>query len=328
MDLFGMAREQCGSSADIRRLSTRELPVADRLPRWRDELGRTLTGCESQPIDCGDFAVDWSSVGGARMRIGYCEMVNIRNDRGPALLGDGDDDFTLFVGRRGEGRINHNGRQMTLRSGNAVLTMHGRPILTEWPDAALMVVRIDRRALRTDVADAVLGTVLGASTPLAPLLAAYLRAAHHHGMASGDFAPLVERQLLEIIGAMIANPGDAASASLAVSAARVAAMREAMARRCHEPGLRMRDIAAGAGISARTAYLAFAAEQRVFSDDLDAFRLERAHAMLRSGSAAPIIDIALACGFSDLSHFNRRFRRRFDATPGEVRRHLRSELHT
>ncbi|MFB9265414.1 helix-turn-helix transcriptional regulator [Bradyrhizobium erythrophlei] len=37
-------------------------------------------------------------------------------------------------------------------------------------------------------------------------------------------------------------------------------------------------------------------------------------------SHLPIATIAYDCGFSDLSHFGRVFRRRFDRTPGEWRR--------
>ena len=34
----------------------------------------------------------------------------------------------------------------------------------------------------------------------------------------------------------------------------------------------------------------------------------------------PITDIAYAAGFGDLSHFNHSFRRRYGATPREIRR--------
>ncbi|MDO4682965.1 MAG: GlxA family transcriptional regulator [Lautropia sp.] len=48
-------------------------------------------------------------------------------------------------------------------------------------------------------------------------------------------------------------------------------------------------------------------------------RLKRARRLLLS-SAAPIIDIAAACGFSSVSHFTRRYREHFGISPGRERR--------
>jgi AraC-like DNA-binding protein len=50
-------------------------------------------------------------------------------------------------------------------------------------------------------------------------------------------------------------------------------------------------------------------------------RLQKAHAMLASARhrRARISEIALACGFSEISYFNRCFRRRFGASPTQFR---------
>lgn len=47
-------------------------------------------------------------------------------------------------------------------------------------------------------------------------------------------------------------------------------------------------------------------------------RLRRAAVRLRD-SREPVIDIALACGFNDVSEFNRRFRRVMGKTPTAFR---------
>jgi AraC family transcriptional regulator len=47
-------------------------------------------------------------------------------------------------------------------------------------------------------------------------------------------------------------------------------------------------------------------------------RAERAATLLRRTSA-PILDIALGCGFADQSYLNREFRKRFGLTPGRYR---------
>jgi AraC-like DNA-binding protein len=50
-------------------------------------------------------------------------------------------------------------------------------------------------------------------------------------------------------------------------------------------------------------------------------RLEKAAALLRDPHwrACKIADIAAESGFSDLSYFNRAFRRRFGGTPSDIR---------
>ena len=60
---------------------------------------------------------------------------------------------------------------------------------------------------------------------------------------------------------------------------------------------------------------------RPLSLDVLARRLERAHRLLlhRGQTANSIGAIAYACGFGDLSYFNRTFRRRFEMTPTDVR---------
>lgn len=57
-------------------------------------------------------------------------------------------------------------------------------------------------------------------------------------------------------------------------------------------------------------------------------RLVRAHRMLGDISHAgrSITDIAYEAGFNDLSYFNRVFRRRYDATPSDVRAALARSL--
>lgn len=49
--------------------------------------------------------------------------------------------------------------------------------------------------------------------------------------------------------------------------------------------------------------------------------MTHARRLLQSAAAErrKIADIAVACGFSDLSHFNRMFKARFGCTPSEAR---------
>ena len=306
----------------ITRFSTDVLPIANRLTRWHDELGRSITGAESQPIDGDDFAIHWTSVASRQLCIGTGSFSNIRNDRGHALLSDGDDDFTLFVMEHGEGQVEHNGHRAILRPGDMMLTTHGMPILSAWSASTVMAVRIQRASITSMTPSNILGQKMTCDVPMVQLLSAYLRATRDTALSSGTLANITQRQIIELVQTLTPRSNNDFGRSQALAAARVAAMREVMANRFRDPDLSMRDVASAVGISERSGYLAFTTCSLVFSELLSALRLDRAKEMISSSIQMRIVDIAFACGFGDLSHFNRSFRAKYDATPTEVRQRL------
>ena len=90
----------------------------------------------------------------------------------------------------------------------------------------------------------------------------------------------------------------------------------------HNDDVEIDTIAAEHGISVRYGRQLFADEERTYSDFVTDQRLTRAQAMLTSPrfADASIATLAFEVGFGDLSHFNRMFRRRYQATPSEIRR--------
>jgi AraC-like DNA-binding protein len=56
-----------------------------------------------------------------------------------------------------------------------------------------------------------------------------------------------------------------------------------------------------------------------FSVRLNELRLRKAADLLACGGNPRISEVAFACGFNDLSYFNRCFRRRFGLTPTAAR---------
>jgi AraC-like DNA-binding protein len=80
-------------------------------------------------------------------------------------------------------------------------------------------------------------------------------------------------------------------------------------------------VAARQGISPRYVAMLFDGTGTSFSSFVLAQRLARAWRMLAGSRHAEqtISAIAYACGFGDLSYFNRAFRRAFGATPSDIR---------
>ena len=112
---------------------------------------------------------------------------------------------------------------------------------------------------------------------------------------------------------------EAESSSIRESRLRVAL--ELIARRHCEPDLCVNDVAAAQGISVRYLQKLLESKGISFSSHINDLRLQTAHVALRrcGAKSGSVTNIALSCGFRDLSYFNRLFRRHFGDTPTRVR---------
>jgi AraC family transcriptional regulator, positive regulator of tynA and feaB len=91
--------------------------------------------------------------------------------------------------------------------------------------------------------------------------------------------------------------------------------------RLHETGLSPLDVADQHGVSRRSLHYAFASANTTFIEHLMSLRLERAREMLNDArfSDLPVSEVAARCGFTDPSHFARRFRQQFGQSPQQFR---------
>ena len=96
---------------------------------------------------------------------------------------------------------------------------------------------------------------------------------------------------------------------------------ETIRQRCHEPDLDPATVAAALGLSRRYVHMLFASASTTFSRELYACRLHRAQRLLcdKRFDGLGIAEIAWNCGFSEHSHFTRRFRERFGSPPSAYR---------
>jgi AraC-like DNA-binding protein len=88
-----------------------------------------------------------------------------------------------------------------------------------------------------------------------------------------------------------------------------------------DPKLSVRDVAARHGVSVRYVQQLFERSGTTFTKFLLEQRLLSAYQRLTNAlfRAVTVTQIASDCGFGDVSTFNRAFRRRFSATPSDVR---------
>jgi AraC-like DNA-binding protein len=80
-------------------------------------------------------------------------------------------------------------------------------------------------------------------------------------------------------------------------------------------------VATHLGVTPRNLQRMFESEGTTFSEFLLGQRLSRAHRMLTEprGGHSAVATVAYDAGFGDLSYFNRSFKRRFGATPRDIR---------
>lgn len=85
--------------------------------------------------------------------------------------------------------------------------------------------------------------------------------------------------------------------------------------------LSLRELAVSHGVAVRVLQKLFETEGCTFSEYLLERRLERARQLLHNATfaARSVSSIAFDVGFGDLSYFNRTFKKRFGATPRDVR---------
>jgi len=94
-----------------------------------------------------------------------------------------------------------------------------------------------------------------------------------------------------------------------------------IARNLADCRLTVTAVASRQGVTPRYVHKLFASEGVTFSEFVLGRRLAFAHRLLTDQRSAhrPVTSVAFEAGFADLSYFNRTFRRRYNATPTDVR---------
>jgi AraC-like DNA-binding protein len=129
--------------------------------------------------------------------------------------------------------------------------------------------------------------------------------------------------LADLVALALGASGETAEIA-AARGLRAARLRELVAiieARFAEPSLSTRAIADCLGLSRRYLNNLLLESGKTFSERVLELRLQKARAMLSDMryDKTKVSDIALACGFNEVSYFNRRFRARFGISPTQVR---------
>ena len=141
--------------------------------------------------------------------------------------------------------------------------------------------------------------------------------------ACAELQHLVVAHIYDLMAVAIGATRDAGEGAQGggLRAARLQAIKEDIAEKLDQPDLSVATLAVRHGCTPRFVQRLFEAEGTTFTEYVLTKRLARAHRMLTDPRRADdkITMIVLDAGFTDVSYFNRAFRRRYGDTPSDVR---------
>jgi AraC-like DNA-binding protein len=309
-------------------LSTSGLPARDRLPVWREVFGQMMVRLDIEPAKDTSFHAE----GELRLLPGAAfasvTATPFRVSRTRKLIAGDEADMVFLVTADVPLHVAQNGRERVLDAGDAIFIRGGERSAIVTADRATLTnisVPIDELApLLPNCIDPAM-TVVSRQSDLLDLLLGYIRLLNaRQEPLSDELDRLAVSHIRDLMAAMIgADPGAGPTGCErgGVRAARLRAVKADIGQHLCEPALSIGTIAMRHCISPRYVGKLFQEEQTTFSDFVLMQRLERSRQMLRApvhGTRA-IASIAHACGFNDLSYFNRTFRRRYGITPSDFR---------
>ncbi|HVY98410.1 MAG TPA: AraC family transcriptional regulator [Dongiaceae bacterium] len=312
--------------AAVFQFSTESFPEQDRIAAWREVFGRTLLNIDISPRSREGFRARATMFRAPTLRVMRASTSPVDQSNPRGMITNDDLTFGWVLSKRWS--ASQLGRNADLTLGDGVLLSNGDVGGLSLPEPCRYVAfSLPRSALAPRVPDIGGLFVRGvpAATPALRMLLRYLDLAHEDHVAEdsalqGAFADHVCDLLALALGAT----RDAAEAARkrGLPAARLRAIQEDIRKSCGRADLSIHAVAAAHGVSARYVQRIFDETGSTFTQYLTEQRLAAAYKVLRrpASGGTPVSTIAYDCGFSDVSHFNRLFRRRFGCTPTEVRR--------
>lgn len=296
------------------------------LKRWREEIGRAVLNLDVEPIGERPF----HSVMAPRLEHEGVRIVHWRHTpaltiRDRHMVKDGEAAYTLIYPRAGPLEILHLGREILLRPGEAVLMQNGEPGLVGSPRGCdFVAILLAEHLLPTAVGARALARISPRTDRGLALLRGYVDALAPLPGLSTPLAEAAARHVAELASLVLKSDGDAnrtLDPGCIDHAARLSMALHFIATNFRDPGLDEHKVAAHQGISVRQLQRLMERSGLSFVRHVNQLRLQSAHAALcdPAQSQRRVLDIALASGFSDVSHFNRLFKRAYDASPTAVR---------
>jgi len=308
------------------RFSTDGLPEVARTKAVRELYERTrIEPLEALP-DCV-VRVDITKFALPGLGLMSGTLSGLRQAARPRGSASGEDDLFLGINLRGSSIAQQCDQELILQDGD-VLAIRGLTgfTVTRPTPVRFFGFRIPREAIAPLIGrlDDVPIRVVPHRSEALRLLVTYVGAIiGEQPLDTLELQRLVVTHIHDLIAATIGatRDGRAIAEGRGIRAARLRAIIGDINANLGDCALTVAAVARHQGVTPRYVHKLFESEGLTFSAFVLSRRLARAHRMLsdlRFGDRS-ISSVAFDVGFGDLSYFNRAFRRRYNATPSEIR---------
>jgi len=307
--------------------ATNTVHARDRLDFWREEAIKAyVTHQFNTPVGRSFHGIIRAgTLGNLDVSIFECDQCRVQRTQRCLKSGD-DDDILICKQVAGSTVLHQDGRDAVSSVNDLFLMDPRRPFsLGVGSGARSLIVKVPRTELQARLGDvtALTATPIAAHKPVAALAADFLSmvvARANEFVGSGGFK--IAQQALDLVA--LAFEAERLNGHATLSSSRtttVLRLKAAIEARLYDPALKPAMAAAAAGISVRYANALLAQEDMSLERYIMYRRLQHCRQALmdQAQSFRTVSDIAYSCGFSDVSHFARRFKAQFGCSPSEYR---------
>jgi AraC family transcriptional regulator, positive regulator of tynA and feaB len=313
-------------------LTTADVSPRDRLAYWHDVACKVFVDHECRLDGPKSFSATIHHASFDQLEISRVESDGLREStRSARGIPHGEDNvFFLCAQLSGTSIMSQDGRDDAMGPGDFMLMDAQRTSTNFFPGPyGLLIIKIPHRGMKARLASSsqLTACTISGATGIGALTSEFIRMIPER---LGDLTPTarsqVGEQVLDLLALALATErGEDRPALSSARAIALLRLRTAVERHLSDPGLDPATAAAAAGISVRYANALLAEEGLSIQRLIVHRRLERCRLALSDAkqSHRTIGDIAFSWGFSDLSHFTRRFKSVFACTPGDYRKQQR-----
>jgi AraC-like DNA-binding protein len=310
------------SGTSVITFSTDTLAPSDRFSMWREMFGRAVLNVDIEPASNSAFRA-WATIRklpDVGLMTAFSSGVTYRRSAQRAT----SDDVVFSFGAAKGSYARQRGREAWAREGDALLMLAAESSVVGRADAGhINCLRVPRAAIAArvrNIEDVFCRRIPG-DLPALQLLSRYVRVLDD--AATPELEQSAATHILDLIGLALGATRDASHAAgkRGVRIARLEVIKDDVARSLGDEALSVQTLSRRHGVSPRQLQRLFEESGVTFTEYLIAQRLDRAHALVSDPARKDwtLTAIAFDAGFGDLSYFNRTFRRRYGASPSEVR---------
>lgn len=309
----------------IVRLDSNNFGAGHDMRPWRDAVARSILGLDFLALDAEPFRARMTATALGDLAMSRTQITPAITLRDKELAGVNKETYTFAWAEDRMLEVVQRGKTLSLQRGQAAMLASDEIGQIASPNGgsytAILLPKTDLIA-RFAKADQQVMQLQPATSVRLKLVTHYARlCAQAARFADARALALMGDHLLNLIALALDGQADeeAFRAHSSVAVSRVQIIRNVIERIIDDPDLSLNRLAQHCGLSPRSVQLAFEKTGTSYSDFLLNLRLDKALAMLTTDPQIRVIDVALACGFADVSYFNRRFRARFGETPTAAR---------